>query len=137
MLGCDTQREVAEISLGMDYRFYKKLSQAEENAIYELPAIKDLESEIDTQRTPNEHLVNKRRHRIRSTKKSALANKRGPWFKEICRTEIQSQLLGGDGEDLDEAEILRVPARLLELFDKGSLQELLLAIFHLALDYDD
>ena len=136
-LGCDTQREVAEMSLGMDRRFPKKLSEAEENAIYELPSIKDLASDIEAQRTPNKHLVDKRRHRIRRAKKSALANKRAACFTEICTTEIQSQLLDGEGEDLDEAEMLSVPARLPELFDKGSLQELLLAIFDLVSDHDD
>ena len=121
----------------MDCRFHKKLSEAEENAIYELPSKNDLASEIEAQRTPNEDLIDQRRHRIRSAKKSTLGNKGAAWFKEICTTEIQLQLLSGEGEDLDEAEILSIPARPPELFNKGCLPELLLAIFDLASDHDD
>ena len=73
-------------------------------------------------------LLSRRRMRISRDKAKALQNKRD---KEISTLEIRSQLTGGSLVlDLQE-EVLRVPKRIVELFERGLFYELVTSLVNL------
>ena len=144
------KQEIAEMSLGMDDRYPKELSMDEMKAIKSLPQIKEIESEVCAYRQGLEEqyrrkapkdkqailqrLINKRNARIQRNARKLLEEKRVKYFRNISNLEIKAQLLPlSAGKDLPSNNMDKrtVPEMISELFDKGSFNELLLAILDL------